>query len=276
MRLSHRHSHAVQVRSGLTLLEVLLASALAVVLMAALYVALEVQLRLANTGREAVEQATLVRAIVQRLNNDLTGGLCPTTPPADTSGAATTTTETDAAASATSAVTTSDTIAFGSGVIGESDRLTLFVSRVAGAGRNIDESGETPLPSDIRRVMYWLTDHGMARQEIPWVTSERLQTSTDPDFEDGKSEKDFVIADEVTKLQFEYWDGSAWASSWDGKALAADGKTPRGPPAAIRVRFTLRLPGDHPGQTVEKEFRHTVALLTAGGPATADTAQTGQ
>ena len=275
MRLSPLHSHVVRVRSGFTLLEVLLASALAVVLMAALYVALEVQLRLANTGREAVEQATLVRAIVQRLNNDLTGGLCPTTPPADTSGGAASTT-TDASAAATPAATTSDTIAFGSGVIGESDRLTLYVSRVAGAGRNMDESGETSLPSDIRRVMYWLTDYGMARQEIPWVTSERLQTSTDPDFEDGKSEKDFVIADEVTKLQFEYWDGSAWASSWDGKALAADGKTPRGPPAAIRVRFTLRLPGDNPGQTVEKEFRHTVALLTAGGPATADTAPTGQ
>ena len=52
-------------RGGFTLLEVLLASALAVILMAALYVALDVQLRLADAGRESIEQATLTRAIVQ-------------------------------------------------------------------------------------------------------------------------------------------------------------------------------------------------------------------
>src|SRR5947209_8813225 len=72
-------------RGGFTLLEVLLASALAVILMAALYVALDVQLRLAEAGRQSIEQATLTRAVVQRLENDLSSGVGPVAPPIDNS-----------------------------------------------------------------------------------------------------------------------------------------------------------------------------------------------
>ena len=48
-------------RPGYTLLEVLLASAIGVLLMGALYVAMDVQLRHAQAGRELIEQGTLVR-----------------------------------------------------------------------------------------------------------------------------------------------------------------------------------------------------------------------
>ena len=68
------------VRPAFTLLEVLLASALAVILMAALYVALDVQLKLADAGREAIEQATVSRAIVHRFETDLSGCLGPVAP----------------------------------------------------------------------------------------------------------------------------------------------------------------------------------------------------
>src|SRR5688500_3125221 len=72
-------------RGGFTLLEVLLASALAIILMAALYVALDVQLRLAAAGRDSIEQATLTRAIVMRLEPDLSSGIGPGAPPIDNS-----------------------------------------------------------------------------------------------------------------------------------------------------------------------------------------------
>jgi hypothetical protein len=295
-------------RGGFTLLEVLLASALAIILMAALYVALDVQLRLAAAGRESIEQATLSRAIITRLEGDLSSGLGPVAPPIDNSAknsakgttGAGTGGATGAGAGATGGAAsggttggatgggaaagsdtgviveevTSDTIPFTAGVIGTGDQLTIYAARVAGIGKDVDDSGEKPNAADARRVTYWMTDKGLARQELPWVTSQQAQNSTDPDIEDGKEERDYVIAEEVTRVQFEYWDGSAWQETWDGRDTNADGKTLKGPPMAIRVRFWLRLPGVNPGETVEKEFRHTIAIRAAAGPATADTAAT--
>jgi hypothetical protein len=294
--------HAGARRGGFTLLEVLLASALAIVLMAALYVALDVQLRLASEGRDAIEQATLTRAILHRFENDLNCSLGPVAPPPDTSGgggrsgggggggsgggggaaggggagasgagasgAGGMTPEEGSAV--TEMVTVPDTITFQAGVIGESDRLIIYAARVASLART-DESGEVPTPSDTRRIMYWLTGNGLARQEVPWVTSEQVTNTTDPVAEDGKEEKDYVIAEEVTQLQFEYWDGSAWQESWDGRQPGPDGITMKGPPMAIRVRFWLRVPGTEPGETVEKEFRHTIAVRAAAGPAVPET-----
>ena len=290
-------------RGGFTLLEVLLASTLAIILMAALYVALDVQLRLAAAGRESIEQATLSRAIITRLEGDLSSGLGPVAPPIDNSAknsakgsgagmGATGGTGAGATGGGTSGGTsggttgaaagmgsdtgvivedvTSDTIPFTAGVIGTGDQLTIYAARVAGVGKDVDDTGEHPNAADARRVTYWMTDKGLARQELPWVTSQQAQNSTDPDIEDGKEEKDYVIAEEVTRVAFEYWDGSAWQETWDGRDTNADGKTLRGPPMAIRVHFWLRLPGPNPGETVEKEYRHTIAIRAAAGPATAD------
>lgn len=299
-------------RGGFTLLEVLLASTLAIILMAALYVALDVQLRLAEAGRESIEEATLTRALIMRLEGDLSSGIGPVAPPIDNSaknsakgsgagtggasgtGGAAAGGATGAAAGGSSGggaasggsgsgsgsstatvteATTTDTIPFTAGVIGTTDQLTIYAARVAGTGRNVDDSGEGPNPADARRVTYWMSDKGLCRQELPWLTSQEVQNSTDPVIEDGKEERDYVIAEEATRVQFEYWDGSAWQDTWDGRTTNADGKTLLGPPTAIRVHFWLKLPGEDPGETVEKEFRHTIAIRAAPGPATADTTQ---
>ena len=298
-------------RGGFTLLEVLLASALAIILMAALYVALDVQLRLAAAGRESIEQATLTRAIITRLETDLASGLGPVAPPIDnsaknsgrgsgagtgTGGGAAAATAGGAAGGATGGSMTgsstaggsgsgtgsdtgaiveeamTDTVSFTAGVIGTSDQLTIYAARVAGVGKAVDDTGDGPNPADARRVTYWMTDQGLARQELSWLTAQQLQGSTAPDIEDGKEEKDYVIAEEVSRVQFEYWDGSAWQETWDGRETNADGQTLRGPPMAIRVHFWLKAPGDNPGETVEKEYRHTIAIRAAAGPATADAA----
>ena len=47
-------------RRGYTLLEILVASAIAVLLMSALYVAVDLQLRHAQAGREVIEQSVLL------------------------------------------------------------------------------------------------------------------------------------------------------------------------------------------------------------------------
>lgn len=189
-------------------------------------------------------------------------------------GGGTTTPPTDPAATTGDAVmemaSVTATMPFQAGVIGEADRLTIFMSKVAGLTKPADESPDGAGESDIRRVTYWMTANGLARQELPWVTSENAMASTDPVFDDGKEERDHVIAEEVTRVQFEYWDGSAWIETWDGRTLNDDGKTLKGPPAAIRVRFWLNVPGVERGETVEKEFRHTIAVRSAPGPAVPD------
>ncbi len=246
-------------RAGFTLLEVMLASALAVVLMAALYVALDIQLRLAVSGRDLIEQATLERAVTQRFENDLTSVIGPVAPPVSVTVAATTgsAATTDGSDVITDASSTTDTIPFQAGVVGDSGTLTIFVSRSTKTAEG---------QADIRRITYWVTERGLARQEISFVTSEQVANNLEPVIEQDKEAGDYVIADEVTAAVFEYWDGSAWAESWDGAELGADGKSPKGPPAAVRVRLTVTVPG----QKDPKEVRHTVAVRSAAGPATTD------
>jgi type II secretory pathway component PulJ len=259
-------------RTGFTLLEVLLASSLSILLMAALYVALDVQLRLAQEGRDVVEQTELVHAIVTRFEADISTGMGQVLPPSSSSTAANQNAAAGSATTTTTTVTTASTvtaITFQIGVIGDSEQCTIYIAK-SSRPRNADESGEVPIAADARRITYWLGEGGLSRQELNWVTSEAVQNSTGAISEENKTLEDYVIADEVVNLQFEYWDGSGWQTSWDGSELGPDGVTPIGPPSAIRIRFWLRVEGDN-GETTDKEFRHTVAISTASGPATTAT-----
>ncbi|MGL6097808.1 MAG: PulJ/GspJ family protein, partial [Fimbriiglobus sp.] len=150
------------VRPGFTLLEVLLASAIAVLLLAGLYVAFDLTLSRTDVSREQAARADLVRAVVNRLNIDLTASLGPMPPksgggvaseiaatatasPTSTTPAAETGTETATSATTpTDATTTTDAttdpatdaaalaadVPFQAGVIGNDTQVTLFVSRV--------------------------------------------------------------------------------------------------------------------------------------------------
>ncbi len=77
-------------RAGYTLLEVLLASVIAVILLAALYVTLDITLTRLDVGRDAAARNDLSRAVVNRMGSDLTGVLGPLQPtsggPASSSG----------------------------------------------------------------------------------------------------------------------------------------------------------------------------------------------
>lgn len=249
-------------RSGFTLLEVLLSSALAIVLMAALYTALEIQLNLATAGRDQIEGATLERALVQRVEHDVTLILGPVAPPLSTTTPSTSSgSTTDTGDVITDASAKTDTIAFQSGVVGDSTVLTFFISRATKT-----DSGQ----ADIRRITYWLTEGGLARQEISFVTSEQVANTQEPVIEADKQASDYVIASEVSQFQVEYWDGGGWVESWDGAEVGPDGVTPKGPPTAILLHIWVKLPSvDEP-----KEIRHTIAIRAAAGPATEETTTT--
>lgn len=78
-------------RGGFTLLEVLLAGVIALMLMAALYAALDITLARTQANRELIDSSDLSRAVVNRMTADLTAGVGPLPPksggtPADSSG----------------------------------------------------------------------------------------------------------------------------------------------------------------------------------------------
>src|SRR5437870_4202562 len=64
-------------RPAYTLLEILVASAVGVLLMGALYTAISVQLHHAQIGREIVEQSVLARSLLTRIDRDIRASLGP-------------------------------------------------------------------------------------------------------------------------------------------------------------------------------------------------------
>jgi prepilin-type N-terminal cleavage/methylation domain-containing protein len=289
-------------RPGYTLLEVLLAAAIGVLLLAALYAALDMQLNSAQNGRDVVERTTLARSLLNRMTGDITlslGNIDPsryrsrnsssssTATTSTPSGQGTTSNSTTGATGSTSSTTQQPTqqaagltgaVQFNLYVQGESDWLTLYVSRLprelsAMPSESRDPQGQV-LVSDLRRITYWLAGGadaplGLARQEIKLATADEALGDGPPDVGD---EAVLVIAEEVKELKFSYFDGSAWQESWTGTSPGSDGVTPIGPPRAIAIEITIASSSrSGEGRPITQRFRHVVAIPVADGP----TQQTG-
>jgi prepilin-type N-terminal cleavage/methylation domain-containing protein len=244
-------------RRGFTLLEVLLSAAIGVLLMAALYVAMNVQLDHAQAGREAVEQSLLVRAVLRRMSNDITPSLAAEVPASNTG-----------AAGASNAPTFN--------LRGDSERMILWVSRISSDLSPLLTN--QPVTSDIRRVTYWMASTGgLARQEIKLATSDDALVTVSPNIPD---EANFVIAEEVQSATFRYFDGTAWQNSWDGtQASSTSGSqasstsgSPMGPPLAIEITLVVATPNSQSqagDNSNFKTYRHVVAIPTANGTSSA-------
>jgi hypothetical protein len=173
---------------------VLLASAIAVMLMGALYVAVDVQLRHVQISRDVVEQSSLTRVLVARISSDIRGTLAPQLPKSSsgggTSGAGTTGTaastastasaasnksatssmSSSAASTSTAGGTTSsssstasggvtNTVVVNYGVQGDNGQLTIYVSKGPREVYNFiggAPDAVAPVVSDLRRITYWL------------------------------------------------------------------------------------------------------------------------
>jgi prepilin-type N-terminal cleavage/methylation domain-containing protein len=280
-------------RPGFTLLEMLLAAAIAALLMAALYVGMDVQIRYAQAGREGVDHSTLARAILARVNADLAGCLTPITAtaasPSSMSAAASsstttgTTVTTGTAGAATTAGTTTSLNAvtpFNGGLQGDNAQVTVWVSRVPKPPPDVAANDPSATMqqlgySDVRRVTYWIASNGgLARQEIDRVTDNNNEDTQLPP--GVPNEDQLVIAPEVTDLTIRYFDGAAWQDTWDGTQPGADGVTPIGPPRAVEITLGIRKPGagaDDPAGV--EQFRHVVAVAAANAQPTATTGTTG-
>ncbi len=295
--LSVKSVSSVDNRVAFTLLEVLLATAIGVVLMAALYTAMSVQLRQARAARDIVEQGNLVRALMARIGTDINANVGPMNIVADAATAGPSTTSSSSSNSSSSGGTTSpatssssnsssntgtsgntnntstsnsgqgstpgNQVTFNLGVQGDATHLNLYVSRVpreamAAFDANPDPTNTTGF-SDLRRISYWLVDGvGLARQEFLQVTSDDEFNLVPPNV---PNEASYVIAEEVKSVTFSYFDGQAWQDTWDGTEVGSDLQTPIGPPVAIAITLGLALPGSPD----VKNYRHVVYIPAANG-----------
>ncbi|HEV3082766.1 MAG TPA: hypothetical protein VGY66_23480 [Gemmataceae bacterium] len=190
--------HGARRRPAYTLLEVLLASAIGVLLMGGLYVAVDVQLRHAQAGREVVQQGTLARALLARMTSDINASVGPVQPVvtgssgssgsgggaggamsgggggasggtnagsasgasgASGSGAGSTANSTPAASSSAPAGTAAQINSFQ----GNNDALVVTVSkwpREMDLSPNASPDSEPTGVSDLRRITYWVAGGG--------------------------------------------------------------------------------------------------------------------
>jgi hypothetical protein len=268
-------------------LEVLLASAIGVLLMGALYVAVDVQLRHAQAGRDVIEQSNLARNLVNRIAGDIRLSVGPTIPaPSKSSGGSASSPAAggtgtgspgaspaiSSSSPATSPSSGTGAVQFNLGVQGDANRLILSISRVPRELNFIPDAdnGGQPAVSDLRRISYWLAGssdapRGLAWQEVKVVTSDDAMAAVPPDVPDDSFQ---IIAEEVKSLTFSYFDGTSWQDSWDGTAPGADGSTPLGPPLAVAITIGIATPGSgnrSPNDQPLKTYRHVVAIPTANG-----------
>jgi len=301
-------------RAGFTLLEVLLASAIAVFLLGALYVAFDMTLRQTDAGREAAAHGDLGRAIVNRMSIDLSGCLGQLQPNSggastgsQSSGSSSSGTSSTASGTSTTAATASSTATtstaamsstattgsssttttnsamsslapdfpFQAGVYGSNQQLTLFLSRVPPSllSNETIAGGTDQQPSDQLRVIYYPSSsgQGLCRQVRQWVTADGVRNSTDPD---PGTEQDDLLAEEVTDVQFEYFDGASWQTAWDGSQTQSDGVTLQGPPRAIRVTLTIQPAGAKTTQQIQHVFPIRASIGVTYQPGMAGTGTT--
>jgi hypothetical protein len=263
----------------------ILALAIGLVLMIALYNVISMQVQQAQGGRLVLQEATLARSILTRMTNDILCNLGPVNQfvqPATTTTASTTTGTTASSttssssssstpAASSSSGTTSSTLVFNNGVYGTNTVMILVVSKVPrelnltgvlGNTGTVDPTQQATV-CDLRRISYWMETSGptgLARQEVLQATSNDL-TNIPPVVPNPTS---YIIAPEVKDVTFQFFDGVNWQDTWDGTTLGGPtGDIPIGPPSAIAITLTFNRRGadntDLPDSQLPK-YKHVVAI----------------
>ena len=263
-----RHSSRPE-RGGFTLIELLAAIAITIVLLAAVFVAMDTLLHQMDAGRTIVEQSAIGNRIVSRVAAELNASLGPTVPASVLTGtdssainAANNASGSSSSASGTT-TTQSAVVVFQVGVVGDSTSVSVFTTRLTPAivAPPTDPSATPPVVADIRRITFFMDEKGLTKQELLQATSDQVDTV--PTAFDARDPTMKLLAPEVKTLAFRYYDGTNWQDSWDGTQPGPDGKTPLGPPALIEITMGIQMDGSDTVQT----YRHTVAIPTAPGTA---------
>jgi prepilin-type N-terminal cleavage/methylation domain-containing protein len=297
----------MRARPGYTLLEVILAIAIGLLIVSALYVALDVQMRYMQSGRNAIIEAQLARGILTRMSADVrasmamlptdpsvagnssssgsgsgagggsTGGASGSGAGGSTSGGGSSSAGGSATGSGSSAAGSSSSS--GSSSSGSSNQATgQFNYGISG-----NDTQLTLFISAIPRYSRTTADQQTGYADMRRVTYyfvpgqglayQEVRTVTETDSSGDPTP--VILAKEVVDLQLRYYDpvAQAWTTSWDG--------TTSGPPMAVEI--TLGIVADpEPGTLVRQNkgatyCRAVVHIPSASIPQSAvDGSTTGQ
>ncbi len=238
-------------RAGLTLVELILATALSALVLVAVFTAIEVQLRAFDRGTRRTEQARLAHVLLRRMAADLRGALGP--PPAEPDSAAD---PLDALDFASSLADPFDVFAqIGGmgwdwgldgalsgpiGLRGEADRLRIDVVRAVPGNSDASvmafwlDGAPSPADSGIRTIEYFVVPPEVSFFAAGWdeadgsgglVRRELVEPVAAWASEMGMLEEyDLLappLAPEVAAVEFRYYDGSGWLDAWDSSSMGA-------------------------------------------------------
>jgi prepilin-type N-terminal cleavage/methylation domain-containing protein len=274
-------SAVLRAAGGFTLVEILLALALAAVLMGAVYTAIELYRQTSTSGREQIEREQVVRAIHGRIAVDIRSVVF--TPPSQdqAAGGAEGQAADDAAAAESTTpvevINPEDAITgTAGGIVGDMDSLVLHISKpprgmaytstAGGGARSV-----TGCSSDLLSVTYlWASPNGptslskavaaaTGKSGLARLQGDRLAMNT-ADLSgnvDELAKTAIVLAEEVVSVKFEYLDGTQGGTpltAWDSKQ---QGKLPRA------VRVTLELKPKNAGDGSTAVTNYTQSFLIA-------------
>ena len=238
-------------RTGMTLLEVVLATGLLLILMLAVYASMDQAYRLTTVGKDDMQRTQLSRALARMIELDLR---CVTFKamqdskqvlpgvdiPTDPNNPDPTTTEPPTEP-------LEPALAGSLGLIGTATRMALHVSRPqrdTSAGATAADLAAAARKSDLRSVIYeFATAQGAAQVDangkpltgLIRTEGDRLSV-IDVQASGGAGESMTVphaIAEEVVSVLFRYFDGTTWTEEWDTSTL---GQLPRA--VEINLQFS--------------------------------------
>ena len=259
-------------RHGYTLLEIILASMLAAVVLLIIATGIETQLRAFNAGRSHVEQAQLARVLLHLIDNDLRVLMLPREAAGSANDAASSK-ESDRSEGPDSELEGDQNDEFDDeatqdgpipGVYGELNMLRFDVVR---AKRHVGSSSDELLSDDampqaageIETLVYYVltpeelaveavstgsdqTGGGLVRRELLRPTAAWAAETGSMEYRDTAVSP---IAPEVTAIEFRYHDGVEWLESWDSSKSGALPKA-----FEIRLFFAPQTPANsNPSQT---------------------------
>ena len=283
-------------RRGFSLLEVMLSLTLSVMLLTAIFSAMNQSWRLTASGREEMARSQLARALLRKISLDVRAVMFVPPPPSDddadsksssTSSTASTsgsTTSSTSSTSASSSSTTTSTAATDSatetkpsatsiGIRGTATQIELHISRARrdlNFATNVDGNTVTTRTSDLLAVTYALAlagsgssaGTGLIRSEGDRLIVQSVEEHGGSVAQISKSQ---ALAPEVVALAFRYFDGTHWQTVWDS---VSNGYLPRAVEVSIAFTPPKNAGGPLANVTVSSstnQFR-TVILVPVSDP----------
>lgn len=294
--------------SGFTLVELLLATALTAVVMMAVYSSLDLYQRLMTAGRADSERTQLKRALLEAMKRDIQSLVYYAPSGTASSTEATESGETEEAGmlsllpadtSDESATEEELTVQPGSGLYGDLTTLMLHVSRPPLSVQTVTPDGMPAEEADLRSISWFLavpnapglagavgnlaSGGGMTMSRNSAVQGiARLQgASFALDYYDSQeatgllAERAEILSDQVTLLEFRYFDGIDWLESWDSDVM-------EGLPAAVEISIgfapvagNANVGGTQPSSSTEGQTgeisRCVIEMPLYAPPSTTDT-----